>query len=234
MNIELRNAFNQVADLGETMDGSGVGCLALGFPLATANQLRIDFVRCCCDVTQIDGKISQLELRFLAEYFDYYATDLDIKELTPKGQTIENSDYIPLSFKAFVYADKTVANAVEGSEMKCCGVYCNVLASLCSELITISGDTSPKAIKTVSDFFNRLRKYALNNGVQVDGDILMLGSGNDTRLAREEKVEDDTGSVSDDSADKDTLASLLQVLNSLIGLESVKDDLRSLINLVKI
>ena len=44
MNTGLRSAFNQSADLGETMDGSGVGSRASGFSLATANQPGIDIV----------------------------------------------------------------------------------------------------------------------------------------------------------------------------------------------
>ena len=211
---ELRNAFNSLVDLGETMDTKFIGCSSIGRMIPTSNQIRIDFVKFCCSIVSSDGIIRYDEVSFLADYFDYYTTVSDLNINRDRFATFLDS--VPLSFKVFVCADNLLKDS--GSTLSSSQLYYNLLYAIGLEVISIDGVSVEDGITTLSAFMNRLESYAKDNGVLVTIDL----PGVSPSISIECNQEDES------------LDSLIAKLHSLIGLETVKNDIQSLINLVKV
>ena len=72
MNYRIRDTFNSLVGLCEAIDNNVSLRDSIGSSIASANQLRIDFVNFCCLLIVADGIVRSEEIQFLADYFDYY------------------------------------------------------------------------------------------------------------------------------------------------------------------
>lgn len=70
MNYRIKDTFDSLVGLCETIDNNSSLCDFLDTSIASANQLRIDFVNFCCLLIVADGVVRSEEIQFLADYFD--------------------------------------------------------------------------------------------------------------------------------------------------------------------
>ena len=216
--LDIKNAFNSLLELCETMDNNAIGCSTFGKTISTANQLQIDFVTFCCLIINADNSINPTELSFLSDYFDFYTCSKDLINL--KNIKLPHVTEMPLSFKVFVEADKKL-KAV-GSNAACSQLYFSLLYAFGMELMATDGETSEQEVSVFSAYLQQLKNYATTNSVSISDETVSVNNLlDDNKIVRMEE-------------DSETLDSLLYQLNCLIGLDSVKNDIHSLINLVKV
>jgi len=130
MNYRIRDTFNSLVGLCETMDNNITLRDSIGSSsIASANQLRIDFVNFCCLLIVADGIVRSEEIQFLADYFDYYTTSSELIKNAKDIKKNFSTKKAPASFKMCIQAD-LILKQQNGASMNesCSQVYFTIMA----------------------------------------------------------------------------------------------------------
>lgn len=157
-----------------------------------------------------DGVITDNELNFINELLISYYTRDDIMKLT--GDEI---DEVPVSFECLHELDEFVSG-FDIAGVRTCSDLFNIYKFLGIFLLTVDGDLNPEVFEKYSSYINRLHESIADYIVDEDEHECPIPKG----LERHEE--------------EHSLEEYMDELNSLIGLEKVKRDVNSLINLVQI
>lgn len=222
----MKEILNLLFEIGEALDHNGFGCAQLCSNRSTPNQMRIDFVSSLCFLISVDG-VKKQELDFLESYFDYYTTKEELESHIKKlddGQSFITK--VPYSFQAFVNADKALLQLNSSHESNGSAAMLNTFYNLGLDLIACDNSTSEDEISALTSYIEMLSTYANSQGINIpvpydDTRSLVLNEPIGHKRQNEEQKDE-------------TLQSLLDKLDNLIGLESVKTDVKSLINLLKV
>lgn len=159
-----------------------------------------------------DGVVTDNELNFINELLMSYYTKEDILKLTDAKM-----DDLPLSFECLHELDQ-FAQKFDMTGVKSCNELFESYKFLGKFLLTVDGDLNPEVFDKYTKYIDGLEKEL--------GDYLIEDDGTDTAIPKEFKrpAEEESHSLDE----------YLEELNKLIGLEKVKKDVNSLINLVQI
>ena len=185
-----------------------------------------------------DAKISSNECDFIKEYLGY---DFNAKEL--REYAVANRVYgagfttdIPYCFKAFVKADNNIGEVKETSKL-----ILNVYKQLGQAFIKLDSvnDTENYTLKSIC---NNMQEYIDKTFIDsvnmtfgnIDNEAKKVSLPNKTSPVKEKQTEEVKKEEKKPEEKEKSLDELMAELNELIGLEKVKADVQSLINLVKI
>lgn len=187
----------------------------------TKEIIKLELLQFVSRIIGIDGKITQYEVNFLNRYLDLELTIENLKHvIKTSGILSDDSISMPVGIIVFKEADsklreKKVINDCTGN---IADFLINIYEILGKEAMMIDDVIDDKEIKAYTKYLNYYKKE-----LQQYESIYNL---------------DDIGNsdnISGTSFDEDkSLQELLNELDSLIGLNDVKQDVQSLINLIQI
>lgn len=227
INYRIRDTFNSLVGLCETIDNNTSVRDAIGSSIASANQLRIDFVNFCCLLIIADGIVRSEEIQFLADYFDYYTTSSELIKASKNIKKNFSTKKVPASFKLCIQTD-LILKQQNGTSLNegCANVYFTTIQAIGMELMTIDGESSELESSLYTELMDTLTRYAKKEGIN-----LTIIHATSTSSISEKQLDSEETEKEESSA---SLEELLDQLHSLIGLDTVKNDLQSLINLVRV
>ena len=164
-----------------------------------------------------DDRITDNELEFINSLLDTSFTKEDIQTLTD----LKISREIPLSFKCLHELDLCGVN-FDMTELNTANELYNCYKVFGKFFITVDNELNEDVFKLYNDYIANLEKSLEKENVELKPIKLM-----DTKSIEAAKGMDETPESS-------TLDECLEELNKLVGLEKVKKDVNSLINLVQI
>ncbi len=164
-----------------------------------------------------DDRITDNELEFINSLLDTSFTKEDIQTLTD----LKISREIPLSFKCLHELDLCGVN-FDMTELNTANELYNCYKVFGKFFITVDNELNEDVFKLYNDYMASLEKSLEKENVELKPIKLM-----DTRSI-------ETAKGTDETPESSTLDECLEELNKLVGLEKVKKDVNSLINLVQI
>ena len=164
-----------------------------------------------------DDRITDNELEFINSLLDTSFTEEDIQTLTD----LKISREIPLSFKCLHELDLCGVN-FDMTELNTANELYNCYKVFGKFFITVDNELNEDVFKLYNDYMANLEKSLEKENVELKPIKLM-----DTKSI-------ETAKGTDETPESGTLDECLEELNKLVGLEKVKKDVNSLINLVQI
>ena len=169
MNYRVRDTFNSLVGLCETIDNNITLRDSIGSsPIASANQLRIDFVNFCCLLIVADGIVRSEEIQFLADYFDYYTTSSELIKNAKEIKKNFSTKKVPPSFRLCVQTDM-ILKQQNGTSMNesCAQVYYTTIQAIGLELMAVDGESTELESYLYTEFVDTLTKYAKKEGISL-------------------------------------------------------------------
>ena len=190
-----------------------------------------------------DAKITSAESKFIEKYLGYSYSVKEMREYAIANR-VYGSDFtnkVPYCFKAFVKADNNMGQVKETSKLilqlyrllgeefiKCDGSGQTESFSLNLFCDNMQNYIDKTFIESVNMSFGSLAEK--ENSIAKPVSPAIATEGEIEKAAIEETQQEQE----EEKEPEKTLDELLEELNTLIGLEKVKEDVKSLINLVKI
>lgn len=173
-------------------------------------NVRYEFLKFLIYLGSADGVVNDKEIQFINDVLGYKMTPGQVKSIQFYEKLSDESYYkaVPFSLKAFVLCD---AGRKLGDDKKRANGLVNAFRSLGQEFAATRETTSDKEVKLLTDYVaileNFLKEYGLHNN----------------KLSVQAK-----------KVEKKSVEEVLEDLNELVGLEGVKKEVNSLVNLLKI
>lgn len=206
------------------------------------NQLKDDmlvFLGYVFDETSSD---MANQIKFLNENLEIVITEYNFKRfINDRCRNLDLATYVPRSLQYFVNDDTAPSEQRTGYGMSISKYLIGTFNDVGCNFIAYGG-ISDKEADRLSDYINMMNNYA--NGFDIynyapsgsrSGRISLRDeSATPTTVSVEEKEAPPANVKVSKASNEESLEELLNELDSLIGLESVKKNLTNLINLVKI
>ncbi len=190
-----------------------------------------------------DAKLTQSESKFIKEYLGYDYSTKEMREyaVANNNKVLRFTTNIPYCFKAFVKADNIIDNVNETSKL-----ILHLYKELGTEFINCDSAGNFNEQYTLKSFCDRLQAYIDESFIKnismtfetFDDKTKKVSLPNEDYPSQlnvsKDKNEVENQAETEIKTDEKTLDELLEELNTLVGLEKVKSDVKSLINLVKI
>lgn len=167
-------------------------------------NLRFEFLIFLARLALADMVLTEKEIAFIKEKLDYTVSEGMLRAIARDAKNGE----VPVSFKYFVLAD---AAGKIPEEHRHAVKYINTFRNLGQEYIACCDDTSDRAIDELTEYVGILEKFA-----------------------KQYNLLSPKGSVKEVKTEKKSVEEALCELNSLAGLDEVKQDVNTLVNLMKV
>lgn len=256
MDLKLKQELNDCYMYGEIISHQGYGPKT---GISMHEMIRFDLLQFLAYLIDSEGNVLYSETSFIQEYIgEYFTPD---KLLKFKRERTENESFIktvPRSFTYFTEADMSgqTSSTTKGFS-KARNLY-NVYLKIGQEFIAYNSVVSDKEIEHLTNYSNLIEKYLRDHNVFEPGTTPVLtnttaankSESNVTNHTKGKAAASAGSSASDTRATLEgmkgklnkeelsstevTLESLMQELNDLTGLDEVKKDIKSLINLLKV
>ena len=191
-----------------------------------------------------DGKITSKESQFIENYLGYKYTVKEMREYAIANR-VYGSDFtnkVPYCFKAFVKADNSMDSVKETSKL-----ILSLYRMLGQEFIACDGSGQTESFslnlfcENMQDYIDKTFVESVNMtfGSLAEEENSIAKPNTFTHIPSFSNTEKDSNTVQvqepvEEQEPEKSLEELLEELNILIGLQKVKEDVKSLINLVKI
>lgn len=162
-----------------------------------------------------DEKVTDNELEFINSLLDTSYSKQDISNLSDS----KLDDSMPLSFKCLNEIDLFTSD-FDMNNVNSCNSLFECYKFLAKFFITVDNDLDDDVLQLYSDYIKNLEKELVDSDVDLNSSNNLFSTA---KKAEEQKIEE-----------SHSLDEYLEELNKLIGLENVKKDVNSLINLVQI
>lgn len=157
-------------------------------------------------------------IRFKEDYLDLALRDIPVTD-AGKG--------VPASFELLCQLDTSV---LANRNIRISALYMAVMVALGKYYSWEQHDTYQTDLKKLNDYIARLKDYASKRNLVIDdGNISRL-----EKVGQEPSFPVPTDSPTEENEPEETLEQLLEQLNNMIGLEQVKQEVKTLVNLLKI
>lgn len=232
MKLDLKKSVDTVFQLADIIDKYNIGVQRIykdtGTYYKENNQttkeiIKLELLQFVSRIIGIDGKITQSEVNFLNRYLslDFELTIENLKQVIKSSGILSDENMnIPLGVIVFKEADsklreKKIINDDTGN---IADFLINIYEILGKEALMVDDVIEDKEIAIYTKYLNYYKKE-LKEYKSIYSSI----------------EDSDNKNVSINKSDEDkSLQELLNELNSLIGLDDVKQDVQSLINLIQI
>lgn len=221
MNYKLKNMITQLYELSDKLDEGPFG-VAQTSNTTLKNCIEVELLSYLMYLSAAGGKIASEESAFLRDYFEYDFTTDDIHQFIVENHiySTEFEQTVPLSMKVFVRADNTIYDEEGHNDFLASELLFDIFEYLGKEFLACDNDVSDDEIRDLTIYLHMLENY-INNEVKSKKEKIF--DIEEKNFKNNEKVEN-----------KESLQELLEELNSLTGLDDVKKDVNSLINLLQI
>lgn len=227
MNTALKKAIDELYALADP-NGSSVSGASASIS-SEREMLKTELVDFLSYLSASDGTISESETEFVNEYFGLSFSPEDLKAYIEKNGTYSTAfeRKVPGTLERLVAQDNALFRQRLEMTSSTSASYIDVFDCLGKEFIVCDGDAEKQEIEDFSTYMETLRKYkrvcsSFSEKVKGPIDISDVHAGeNIPKFDAEGNREK-------------TLQELLDELNELIGLESVKKDVNTLIHMQEI
>ena len=234
LNEDLQKVINNMYSLADSLDNAGLGMKQMG-DTSTKEALRIELLVYMIYLAGADRDIASEEVEMINNYFDFNLSAEYIKDFIISNK-INDENFgkkIPAIIQLFVKIDNTLLSQQNNESYSFVSVLMyQTYEAFGKELLACDENVSEKEIDTLTVYLENLRNYIQRelhyNGV-ITFESLIIGKSKFTQTF--DKKQEEQNYTKDEEL---TLPELLHELNSLIGLENVKKDVNSLINLLQI
>lgn len=217
--------------LCDSLDASGLGIKAL-VPTSrktTYDIFRSETMRLLAYLATVDGSCTDKELQFINEYlnYDYSARDFERMIKNDTGiKTIESD--VPIFMKVVVNADNIrFKRNVPHGEPTCVMMY-NFFDMICKDFLNCDDYVSEAEDKSLTAILSSMKSYYEEKDEEYKKSVQPAGAPSGGA------AEPVKGAGDAAPQDFGTLEELMEELHALVGLEKVKKDVDSLVNLVKV
>lgn len=241
MNSHLKNAIDTAYTLCDALEKTDVWDSSNNY--SAREIFRGELFHFLLNLSFSDAKLTQAESKFIKDYLGYDYSTKEMREyaVANNNKVLRFTTNIPYCFKAFVKADNLIDQVNETSKL-----ILNLYKELGNEFINCDSHADFNEQYTLKSFCDKLQTYIDETFIKSVN--MTLGNLNDqtkkVNLPKESyQLEVENNNVQNEIKNQEktelkkqekTLNELLDELNTLIGLEKVKADVNSLINLVKI
>jgi AAA+ superfamily predicted ATPase len=208
---------------------------------------KFAFMKYMIYISDQDKKVEQYEVDFINEFLGYNMTLYYLKSFVKKLKISQSSVFDSLlSLLSFFTRADIETECKMGSYSL---MFIDFVNDIGLQLISYDGKSDERQTKNIATIVLSLRTYRLSYMKSVKNvNLIKSSSVPENFKAEDDELKDDNFSdseknnTSDDNSDVEiksnatdkSLEELLADLNKLTGLESVKNDLESLINLIKV
>lgn len=250
MNYSLKAEIDNCYMYANAVDNQGKGPIGSG--LALREMLKFDMLQFLAYLSSSDSRELALEIKFIREYLSYQFTTEKLRDFHYE-RTAGNDFPItpPRSLTYFVQADlanmKGNPNAVKRSRD-----YVRTFKLLGQEFIACNNHSSDIEISKLTSYCMMLDKYLKSMNLYANDPSPLLDNynslpkdqsavnhitfnqnSNKGSVSKQQKANQVSNSNTAPVPEKD-IDQLLEELNSMTGLENVKQDITNLVNLLKI
>lgn len=216
--------------LCDSLDESGLGIKSI-VPTSkktTYEIFRSETLKLLSHLSMIDGSCNDKELRFINEYLGYEYSAKDLERLLKSEKDLAAiEDNVPIFMKVVVNADNLrLKRNIPHGEATCLTMH-KFFEMIGRDFLSCDDYISEAEEKSLNKILATMQSYYENNDEEFKKSVQPAG-------AVEGQKEAPKGEGDDKPEDFGTLEELLAELDSLVGLEKVKKDVNSLINLVKV
>ena len=173
-------------------------------------NLRYEFLKFLIYLSDGDGYVDEKEIAFINEKLGYRMTQGQIKSILFYDKLHDDTytKAVPFALKGFVLCD---AGRKLNDDKKRANELVNTFRTLGQEFVACNDVTSEQEIKMLTDYMAVLEKFLKEYGLYT------------SKL-----------SVKTQKVEKRSVDEVLEELNGLVGLEGVKKEVNSLVNLLRI
>ena len=221
MNWQIKNAVEEIYGLCDTMENT----LSDGTNQVSLREaLESDIVCFLSYLSASDGTVTWEEANFINEYFNQNLMPGDIVQLINQLDILsdEFANKPPQTLVLFRMADDVLRENNIESAGQSLQVYLQFFLDLGKEFLTCDNEVTDNEVQRLTNYLNMMMAYA-------EREFFNKGGAN---VAIDHAIQNED--FSNVVEVEESLEELLEQLNSLIGLESVKKDVTSLINLLQI
>lgn len=233
MNYELKGFINELYELADSLDEGPFGLAQNTDSDTTLKKcIQVELCSYLMYLSAADGKIAWQEASFIRDYLDYDLTVDDIHQIIIDNEiySTEFEEKVPLSMKVLVNVDNALYKANGYNDQLGSELLLTLFEGLGKEFLACDADVSENEIRDLSIYLTMLRNYIdcevnskNDNSVNIESKNYIEKNSKDNDQQNNEIMEND-----------ESLEELLEELNSLTGLDDVKKDVNSLINLLQI
>lgn len=200
----------------EEIEKAGIIKTPLNMPLR--ENLRAEFVKFLAYLAMADGEISTEEIAFIKEKTGTDITPEMVNVIVKPTFTIE----IPTTFKYFVLTD--AGRKIKGGDNTRAKGLADTYARLGQEFIAANKEISDAELSALTRYCEMLDRYLREFGLYVSP----------RKFNKENIFQNSEKKAAAEELKEESVEEILAELNNLIGLEQVKEDVNTIVNLLKI
>lgn len=232
MNYSLKAELDNCYSFADSLDNDGYGARQKA-GIKTREMLQFDLLQFLAYLSSSDPSELTLEIKFIREYLNQHFTTDRFRTFKYERTTGDFAQTPPRSLTYFVQGDlarmKVNPNTVYRSRD-----YVRMFKLMGQEFIACNNQTDEKEIARLTGYCLMLDKYLKSMNLYAIDPSPLLDKYNALPQNPAASSQSSTSigqTASEPAKDVDTL---LEELNSMTGLESVKKDITNLVNLLKI
>lgn len=226
----LKSCETNLSNLVAPLNQSGI---------SLTEHLQQDLCLYLVFLTMSDGVKDSLELSYIYEYLSDMPVDNDLIDSYFKKYDTNKalSQEIPFLLRLLVRLDNSIFENNLDIEHSLAFLLFIIYAAVSQDFLMCDNTVTEKEVHFMTTYLDKLRAYIVQevNYEVTDLDIFSDKIKELCEIASSESTSTEESTVSEDVApQEETLADLLAQLNALVGLQAVKEDVTSLINLLQI
>ena len=233
MNIDGWKALQSLYKLADQLDDIGFGVKSVtDSDKSTKEVIQLEIQGYFLSMFAYNGGIGEEEIDFFNFYLDTnwnvgMANRL-VNEVLPLAEKFVKNSFI---CAVLIDSDNKIIKLQPDNDASLLDMHITVLKGLTAEALKTDENWCEERRKFALDYFRRLKNLVLAHHNRVS----MIGSLNDISTHEEvvQAIESSPEEVIE-SSERKSLKELVDELNSLVGLNAVKEDVSSLVNLLKI
>lgn len=197
------------------------GVIKTPMPTSLRASLKEEFVKFVLYLAMSDGQFQEEEIIFVKEKLQANASPIMFDAFVKPTFSVE----IPTPFKYFVLTD--AGRKISGGDNNRAKRLADTYLRLGQELIAANKDISDKELSALTRYCHMLDKYLSEFGLYVPE--RKINKENILDMHSTQKTEDEVKELTEENVDE-----ILSELNDLVGLETVKEDVNQIVNLLRI
>lgn len=223
MNSSVKNVIDKLFDLCDSIEST------INSSTINNRGYREILKKECIDflsyLSASDGTISDFEAEFISEYFGnkMSAEELKVYIENHNTYTTQFEQTIPETLKRLIKQDNEKYVANKELSLSASEAYIVVFESMGKEFLVCDGESDEQEVADFTTYISNLRTYKNEH-------ILFSHKVNSAISA----IDINENQVISQDNEKNTLESLLEELDNLVGLQVVKNDVNSLVHLQEI
>lgn len=208
MEDNIKEQIKNCLDMADEIEHAGV--IKDRINTSFRENMRYEMLKFLAYLSTADGFFTQAEADFVMQAAGFAATEGMLKAIIQSEHLMEPAylENQPFALKCCVLAD---AGERTKEHRRCAVTYINTFRSMGQAYIACNDVTSDEEIRRLTSYIGMMEKFANEYGL----------------LAPK-------GSVKETTVEKKTVEEALEELNGLTGLDAVKQDVNSLINLMQV